>query len=287
LLRLKGILPVIRTSASGNFVSDAQALTRGLPLRRIACGDSVFLGGLFIGKPSESRRAFCLNEEISVIAVQTLQKRIGILLLFCLCGVILPDNTSGEDALPRRLKAGDSAPEWQELAGTDGKQHSLSDLTEKHVVVVCFTCNTCPYSVDYEDRLKQLQQKYVDSGLNVVVVAINSNDVPADGIEPMKERARDKQFNFAYLRDETQQVARSYGAVFTPEFFVLDQMRRVVYRGAMDDQTSADKVTVRYVELAVTAALSVKLPEVTETAPRGCQVRYRKERRSSGKPRPQ
>lgn len=178
-----------------------------------------------------------------------------------------------------RLQAGDAAPAWHELPGTDGKKHSLADLQDQSVVVVCFTSNTCLYSVDYEDRLISLQNKYREAGLPVTLVAINANAVPADSLEKMQERAREKKFNFLYLRDEDQSVVKAWGAIFTPEFYVLNARRQIVYSGALDDSTQAEQVKVRYVELAVDAALQGKTPEVTSTPARGCQVRQKRIRR--------
>ncbi len=178
------------------------------------------------------------------------------------------------------LKIGDSAPGWNMLAGTDGMAHSMNELADRDVLIVCFTCNTCPYSVDYEDRLIALQQKFQKSGVSAQLVAINSNAVSGDTLEKMKERSVEKSFNFPYLRDEDQTVAKSWGAIFTPEFYVLNKDRRIVYMGALDDSTKAENVTKRYVELAVDAAMKGTSPEVSKTAPRGCQVRYKRERRS-------
>lgn len=174
---------------------------------------------------------------------------------------------------------GDKAPGWEDLPGTDGRKHSLDSWAGADVIVVCFTCNTCPYAVDYEDRLIALQKKYGESSPQVQVVAINSNSIPADSIDRMKARATEKKFNFPYLQDETQEVAKAYGAIYTPEFYVLNKNREVVYRGAMDDSTRPENVKVKYVELAVAAALEGRLPEVTKTGARGCTIRFQRKRK--------
>lgn len=176
-------------------------------------------------------------------------------------------------------KIGDVAPEWKRLPGTDGKTHSSADLGDMDAVVICFTCNTCPYSVDYEERLIALQKKYTDSKAKVCVVAINSNAVDVDDLPAMMRRAKEKKFNFAYVKDESQDVARAFDAIYTPEFYVLNRDRRIVYRGAMDDSTKAEGVKVNYVARAVDAALQGKLPEVTATGARGCGIRFRRRRR--------
>ena len=177
------------------------------------------------------------------------------------------------------LKIGDVAPDWKVLPGTDDKKHSLADLHENRVIVLVFTCNSCPYSVDYEDRIIALRKKYADHKEGVVVVAINSSRKPAESLDKMKERAKDKEFPFAYLVDESQQVAEAHGAGTTPEFFVLNEDRHLVYKGALDDKTDAAQVQVKYVELAIEAALKGELPETREVPARGCAIRYQRARK--------
>ncbi len=187
--------------------------------------------------------------------------------------------TSFAEDEPVQLKIGDKAPSWNGLTGTDDQKHSLADLQDKQVVVVCFTCNSCPYAVDYEDRMIEFHKKFCDPKEGVTLIAINANLKPAERLDKMKERARAKEFPFPYLMDETQKVATSYGANFTPEFFVLDKERRIVYMGAMDDQTAAEKVEQRFVELAVEAALMGKLPATTSNPARGCSIPYKRIRK--------
>jgi thiol-disulfide isomerase/thioredoxin len=180
----------------------------------------------------------------------------------------------------KQLSVGDAAPTWSGLEGVDGKTHALEDLNDKDVIVVCFTCNTCPYAVDYEDRLIALAKKFAGEGGKCAVVAINPNLVNDDLLPAMRDRAKQKGFNFTYLHDASrQQVARSYGATYTPEFVVLNKDRKVVYLGAMDDSPDGKKITKRYVEDAVTAALAGKLPEITETPAVGCAVRFVRDRK--------
>jgi peroxiredoxin len=179
----------------------------------------------------------------------------------------------------KQLSIGDAAPDWKALEGADGQKHSLSDLAEKQVIVVCFTCNTCPYAVDYEDRLIALAKKFAAEGNKCALVAINANKVKEDLLPAMRERAQSKGFNFPYLHDETQQVARSFGATFTPEFVVLNKDRKVVYLGAMDDSPDGKNITKRYIDDAVAAALAGKTPETAETPAVGCAVRYVRERK--------
>lgn len=176
------------------------------------------------------------------------------------------------------LSIGDPAPAWQNLPGTDGKRHSLADLADRDLVVVVFTCNSCPYAVDYEDRLIEFARQHADQG--VALVAINVNKVDADLMPAMQERARTKGFPFQYLFDESQAIAKQFGAIYTPECFVLDKQRHVVYMGAIDDSPDGSKITQRYVELAVAATLKGTLPQVRETVAVGCRVRFERERRA-------
>ncbi len=171
------------------------------------------------------------------------------------------------------INIGDAAPTYTKLPGTDGKEHSLADI-KSDVVIIAITCNKCPMAIKYEDRMIELAKKYADK--SVTMVAINVNDNEADGLEKMKERAKEKGFNFAYLFDASQQIATKLGARVTPEFFVLDKNRKIVYTGALDDNPDPSKVTKKYLELAVEAALAGKLPEVTETRAVGCGVQYKK-----------
>ncbi|MBL9125614.1 MAG: redoxin domain-containing protein, partial [Planctomycetaceae bacterium] len=120
------------------------------------------------------------------------------------------------------LNIGDAAPAWSDLPGVDGKTHSLADLAGKDVVVVIFTCNSCPIAVDYEDRIIALARKHSAADSKVAVVAINVNTIEADKLPKMRERAELKGFTFPYLYDESQKIGRAYGATFTPEFFVLN-----------------------------------------------------------------
>lgn len=175
------------------------------------------------------------------------------------------------------LNIGDQAPGWTKLPGVDGKLHSLADLAPHDAVVLVFTCNSCPYAVEYEDRIIALAEEFSDR--KVAVVAVNVNKVPEDRFEAMKERAAAKQFRFPYLFDETQQIARDYGATNTPEFFVLDRDRKIAYMGALDDSPEAAKVTKRHVANALNAVLQSARPEITETVSIGCRIRLEPQRR--------
>lgn len=174
---------------------------------------------------------------------------------------------------------GDQPEAWVDLPGADDKAHSLKDLEKFDVVVVVFTCNSCPYAVDYEERINALAKKYQTEASRVTVVAINVNKIEADQLPAMKKRAEEKKLVYPYLYDDSQKIAKAFGAVRTPEFFVLDKQRRIAYMGAMDDNTKADKVKINYLEEAIAATLDGKPVSLTETPPVGCAIRYVRERK--------
>jgi hypothetical protein len=160
----------------------------------------------------------------------------------------------------------------------------MDDLRDYDFVVVCFTCNTCPYAVDYEDRLIELQRRFSSAegtwSRRVALVAINSNDTPQDQLAAMKERGTAKGFLFPYLRDGDQVVAKAFRAVYTPEFFVLDAERKIRYQGALDDHTEADKVRVSHVLETLEALAAGRQPATTYEGARGCKIRFAKPKRS-------
>jgi len=183
----------------------------------------------------------------------------------------------GSAVANEKIKVGDPAPVYKDLPGVDGKNHALTDLKDKDVIVLVITCNSCPVAVQYEPRIMEFARKYAGPESKVALVAINVNREPADRLDKMKERAEEKGFRFPYLFDETQKIARDLGAQYTPEFFVLDRERKVAYLGAMDDRSS--NPTVRYLEEAVEAILKGEKPAKAETRARGCLVKYARKRK--------
>jgi peroxiredoxin len=184
--------------------------------------------------------------------------------------------TAGE--FNKKLNVGDPAPVWKDLPGTDGKKHSIADLKDKDVVVVVFTCNSCPIALDYEDRIIAFGKKHAHAESKVALVAINVNTIPDDRLDKMKIRAEKKKYNFPYLYDETQKIARDFGATYTPEFFVLNKERKVVYMGAMDDKNNESEAKTQFLEPAVAAVLKGAKPDKGETLARGCFIRWKRER---------
>ncbi len=158
------------------------------------------------------------------------------------------------------LKVGDKAPDFA-LIGTDDQTHSLKDFKDAKGYVVVFTCNHCPFSVAYEDRLIALYNKYKSKGYPVF--AINPNNpksYPSDDFANMKIRANEKGFTFPYLMDKGQKIYPKYGATRTPHVFLLDKKRVVKYIGAIDNNTKAAEVTEKYLEKAIDALIAGNTP---------------------------
>jgi len=174
------------------------------------------------------------------------------------------------------LQIGDSAPSFK-LPGVDGKEYSLADFRDAKLLVVVFSCNHCPYVVGSEDRMIDLANRYAPK--DVAMVAINSNETenhPTDSMEHMIERAKEKGFPFPYLRDESQDVARAYGALRTPHYFVFDEERKLRYTGRMDDNPrEADKAATHELADALDALLAGDAPPTPMTNPIGCNVKWK------------
>ena len=162
------------------------------------------------------------------------------------------------------------------LSGVDGKTYSPADFADKPVLVVAFWCNHCPYVKAYEDRTIALAKEYAD---RVAFVAINANDAvkyPEDSFENMQRRAKEKDYPFPYLHDESQEVARAYGATRTPEFFVFDSNRVLRYHGRLDDNWENPlEVKQQYLRDALNALLQGQEPPVKQTEPVGCSVKWK------------
>jgi len=165
------------------------------------------------------------------------------------------------------------------LKNVDGKMVSLSAQTGKGAVVI-FTCNHCPFSKAYEDRIIALHNKYAPQGYPVI--AINPNDAvksPDDSYDKMKQRAKEKKFPFAYLYDETQDVAKAFGAARTPHVFIVKKEGSdfvLKYIGAIDNNTDEPaKADKKYTEDALNALLAGKNPEPAETKAIGCTIKWK------------
>ena len=163
------------------------------------------------------------------------------------------------------------------LKNVDGKTVSTGEFGSARALGVVFWCNHCPYVRAWEDRVLELQREYADRGLQLLFV--NSNDArkyPGDSFEEMQARAKEKGYPAPYLVDETQEVARQYGATRTPEIFLFDQAGTLRYHGAPDDNYDDPKaVGQRYFRDAIEAVLGGTAPATADTEPRGCTIKWR------------
>jgi peroxiredoxin len=175
-----------------------------------------------------------------------------------------------------KIKIGDPMPAFR-LPGVDGNNHSNDDFADEKALIVIFSCNHCPYVKAYEDRMIEIQRDYADRG--VQLIAICSNDAvnyPEDSFANMKRNADMKGYNFPYLRDETQDVARAFGAEKTPHLFVFGPDRTLAYEGRIDDNHENPRaVKRRYLREALDAILAGKPVPEPETFAIGCTIKWK------------
>jgi len=177
----------------------------------------------------------------------------------------------------KTLQIGSTIPDF-DLLSIDGKTYSLDAFKDKKALIIIFSCNHCPYVQAYENRIMAIQKDYEERGVSIA--AINSNDAvqyPDDSFEEMKKRAALKKFNFVYLRDETQSVAKSFDAAHTPEIFLFNADRKLVYHGKIDDNWQDErKVKSKYLCEALDEMLSGKEISVPETYSIGCTIKWKR-----------
>ncbi len=180
-------------------------------------------------------------------------------------------------AINAGLKPGDKAVAFS-LKNVDETTVSLSDYSDQKGVILVFTCNPCPFAKAYEQRIIQMDQKYASQGYPVL--AINPNDAeisPEDTFESMQALAKEKQYPFPYLKDETQEIYKAYGATRTPHIFLLENKGgkfKIAYIGAIDDNAmDASAVTQRYLDAAIGALISGDTPSPSTTKAIGCTIK--------------
>lgn len=173
------------------------------------------------------------------------------------------------------LQLNEQAPDFS-LPATDGKTYRLADFADANVLVVFFTCNHCPYVLGSNEVTRQTAEKYADQGVRFVGINANSvNTRPNDDFEHMVSMMKEEKFPWTYLRDETQDVARAYGALRTPHFYVLDRNRKLVYTGrGVDNPRETAKMTVNDLDDALSQHLAGKSISVPLTNPIGCNVKW-------------
>lgn len=193
------------------------------------------------------------------------------------------ETTTTKEEAPKPVQAGyqvgDIAEDFK-LKNVDGNLVSMADFPDAKGFVIVFTCNHCPYSIAYEDRLIELDEKY--KALGYPIIAINPNDPavePEDSYENMVIRAKEREFTFPYLMDEGQKVYPKFGATKTPHVYVLNKTaegNKVAYIGAIDDNKNMAKVTQSYLADALEALLKGEAPKPNFTKAFGCSVKAEK-----------
>ena len=175
------------------------------------------------------------------------------------------------------LSLGTKAPDFA-LPAVSGRTVSLSDYADSDALLVVFMCNHCPYVKHIQHHFAALAKEYQERGVGIV--GISSNDVanyPEDSPELMKEEARDAGYTFEYLYEESQEVAKSYRAACTPDFFLFDGDRKLVYRGQMDSSRPGNDIPLTGEDLraALDALLSGKKIPQEQRPSMGCNIKWK------------
>lgn len=173
------------------------------------------------------------------------------------------------------LPLGAKAPDFI-LTGTDEKKYSLADFENAQALVIFFTCNHCPYVIGSDEVTRQTVEKFKSKG--VAFIGINSNSaktIPADSFEAMKNRMQEQLFPWIYLYDQTQGVAKQYGALRTPHFFVFDKDRRLIYTGrGVDSPRDVNRIKSNDLENALSEYLEGEPIKTPLTNPIGCNIKW-------------
>jgi peroxiredoxin len=177
------------------------------------------------------------------------------------------------------INVGEKAPSFEGIPavkGTEDTSLSLADIKED-VVVLVFLANHCPVVTAYEDRIIDFANDYKDKNVKVVGICVTAPGTPqfsSDNLDAIKARIKDKGYNYVYGYDETGKIGKAYGAVVTPQFFVLDKDRVIRYTGASDDHNNEARASKQYLRDAVDAVLAGETVEESETRAFGCGVKY-------------
>lgn len=173
------------------------------------------------------------------------------------------------------LSIGEKAPDFK-LPATDGKEYSLSDFNDAKVLVVFFSCNHCPYVTGSNELTRETALKFAGQGVQFVGINSNSSNTnPIDSFENMVEQMKENDFPWLYLHDETQEIAKAYGALRTPHFYVFDEDRKLIYTGrGVDNPKDITKMTVNDLDRALTEKVANEPISVPLTNPLGCNVKW-------------
>lgn len=173
------------------------------------------------------------------------------------------------------LKHGDSAPDFK-LPCTDGKTYSLKDFDFAKAILIVFMCNHCPYVIPKMEELNRITKEYSSQGL--IVIGINPNDdleYPEDSFENMKKIVKQKGLKFFYLRDESQDVARAYGAVCTPDPYLFDSNNKLIYHGRIDDTHASEKPSKHEMFEIIGEYLTKGKITAKEKTSMGCSIKWK------------
>jgi len=196
-------------------------------------------------------------------------------MVLTLAGLALIASPAFAGKYNKAVSVGEKAPTFSGIPAVQGEQDTsltLGDI-KYEVVVLVFLGNHCPVVQRYEDRLIDFVNDY--KGKPVKFVGVSVNDLDSDRLPAIKDYIKKKGSNYVYGYDETQAIGKSYGATNTPQFFVLNKDRVISYMGAMDDSMDETKVKKTYLRDAVDALLKGEKPEIEETRPVGCGVKYK------------
>lgn len=177
------------------------------------------------------------------------------------------------------LSLGTLAPNFNLQDVTSGQSITLSHFADKRTLLVMFICRHCPYVQHVKKEIAKIGKDYQDK--NIGIVAISSNDVeayPEDSPESLKEMAEEEGFNFPYCYDEAQEVAKKYTAACTPDLFLFDEERKLVYRGQLDDSRPSSNIEVTGKDLrsAIDAVLEDKVVNPNQKPSMGCSIKWKK-----------
>lgn len=178
---------------------------------------------------------------------------------------------------PEKIQFGTDCPEFK-LLGVDGRTYSKKDFQNEKPLVIVFMCNHCPYVQAIEDRLVALATDLKKIDVNMVGICSNDAETyPDDSFESLQKRSKEKKYSFTYLYDESQAVARAFGAICTPDYFVYDKNTKLAYRGRLDDSWK-EPALVQKRELfdAVVELTQGKQITHPQTPSMGCSIKWKK-----------
>jgi peroxiredoxin len=177
--------------------------------------------------------------------------------------------------MPFTIPLGTAAPDFL-LPGTDGQVYNLGDFKAADILVIFFTCNHCPYVIGSDEVTRKTADAFASKGVRFVAINSNSKHTyPDDDFPHMIARMKEHKFPWIYLYDESQDIARAYGALRTPHFYIFDKARRLVYSGrGVDSPRDATKITINDIERALTELTTGKPISIKLTNPIGCNVKW-------------